>query len=171
MKNISTVFARALEAALPADQLVRVAAELAAVAAGSTAELAEFFDSPAVPAESKFAALDALAGQLQLESVNTLKLIAEQRAFGQIGAISQAVQAAADRAAGIQEVLVESATPLAEPAQKQLADALAARLGKQIRLVTAEDPALLGGVRVRIGDEVIDASVRGQLSQLVAALR
>lgn len=69
----------------------------------------------------------------------------------------------ADRVA---EVEVTSAFPLDEATRKQIAHAMQARLGKEVRLSVAIDSALIGGARVKVGDVVFDASLRGGLSQL-----
>ena len=49
-------------------------------------------------------------------------------------------------------------------------DTLKKRFGKGIKATTTVNPELIGGVSIQIGDEVIDASVRGKLSQLAASL-
>jgi len=54
--------------------------------------------------------------------------------------------------------------------QSAVAEALSHKLGRRVRLSAREDRGLIGGAIVRAGDLVIDASVRGQLQQLAAAL-
>ena len=67
-------------------------------------------------------------------------------------------------------VEVASAYPLDAEEEKALAAALQARLGREITISSKEDPELIGGVRIRAGDLVIDGSVRGQLQQLAKEL-
>ena len=71
-----------------------------------------------------------------------------------------------DRERGIVVATVTSAAPL-EPAELE---AIGARIrgmtGSQVELETRDDPELIGGVTVRIGDRLIDASVRGRLERL-----
>lgn len=70
--------------------------------------------------------------------------------------------------AGIVAVRVESALPLEDTAAfDQL---LQQRLGKQVQTTYVENAELLGGVRVYVADDVIDASIRGRLERLAAAL-
>ena len=63
---------------------------------------------------------------------------------------------------------VTSAVPLTEEQQERLSDALAREFGHEVRLQMVVDPALVGGITVRVGDELLDASV---LRQLGAARR
>ena len=58
-----------------------------------------------------------------------------------------------------------------KPAQEQqLAEALKRKLGREIRITSAEDPGLIGGFRLRAGDMVIDGSVSAQLGKLANEL-
>ncbi len=68
------------------------------------------------------------------------------------------------------EVVVTSAFEMDEAQKQKIAVALKKRLGREIRLSTKIDRGLLGGVIIRAGDQVIDGSVRNQLSELANAL-
>lgn len=72
---------------------------------------------------------------------------------------------------GIQDAFVTSAFALDDAAQKQLSSDLESRFGRRLRVSVAVDQSLIGGIRVAIGDEVIDASVRGKLATMAAALK
>ena len=54
--------------------------------------------------------------------------------------------------------------------EKQLADALRAKLGREVRITTDKDPALIAGVIIHAGDLVIDGSFQGQLENLATEL-
>ena len=69
-------------------------------------------------------------------------------------------------AEGIAEVEVISAYPLADQEQQKITAAMAQRLGKRITIKARVDKQLIGGVVIRAGDAVIDASVMGRLRQL-----
>jgi len=62
---------------------------------------------------------------------------------------------------------VESAVPLPTPVQQQLAAGLSARHGGGLSLVHVVNPALIGGLRIRVGSDVYDASVATRLQSLV----
>jgi F-type H+-transporting ATPase subunit delta len=63
-------------------------------------------------------------------------------------------------------VQVRSAVPLTEEEKERLSEVLARSLRKQVRLETNVDPSLIGGVMLRIGDRLLDGSVKGQLNLL-----
>ncbi|WP_329136665.1 F0F1 ATP synthase subunit delta [Streptomyces sp. NBC_01476] len=71
--------------------------------------------------------------------------------------------AAARRSRVVAEVT--SATPLSDQQKQRLADALARIYGRQVHLNLDVDPAVLGGVRVRIGDEVINGAIADRLEE------
>lgn len=68
------------------------------------------------------------------------------------------------------EIDVTAAFELTEEQQQKLAEALSKKLERQVSLSTQADQALIGGVIVRTGDMVIDASVRGKLEKLADSL-
>jgi F-type H+-transporting ATPase subunit delta len=65
---------------------------------------------------------------------------------------------------------IESAFPLSEGQLRVLVDRLEARTRRKVRASVSVAPELIGGVRVQVGDELWDASVRGQLDTMVVAL-
>ncbi len=67
---------------------------------------------------------------------------------------------------GIADVEVISAYPMDSEQKRQVSDAMSKRLGKKIEITTRVDESLIGGVVIRAGDSVIDASMRGRLKQL-----
>ena len=69
-------------------------------------------------------------------------------------------------AEGVAEVEVVSAYPLDPAQQQKIADAMGKRLDKKIEISTRTDKSLIGGALIRVGDSVIDASMRGRLKQL-----
>jgi len=72
---------------------------------------------------------------------------------------------------GPSPVTVVSALPLSAEEQATVSKELAAQLGGELKMEFAVDPALLGGLRLRIGDRVIDGSVAGRLSALGESLK
>jgi F-type H+-transporting ATPase subunit delta len=72
---------------------------------------------------------------------------------------------------GVKQAQVTSAFPLDEAALKKLVAELEPRFKCKLEATVDVDPELIGGVRVAVGDEVIDASVRGKLATMAAALK
>ncbi|MFT4564769.1 MAG: F-type H+-transporting ATPase subunit delta [Gammaproteobacteria bacterium] len=81
----------------------------------------------------------------------------------EISVLFEQYKAAAD---GVVDVTVESAFEISETSQEQIATALRAKLGRQCRLVAAVNPDLIGGAVIKVGDSVIDISLRGRLQAL-----
>lgn len=71
---------------------------------------------------------------------------------------------------GALEVMVSSAYVLKPAQEKHLAEALSKKLGREIHITSEKNPDLLGGVKIRAGDMVIDGTVAGQLKQLANEL-
>lgn len=78
-------------------------------------------------------------------------------------------RAAADRKHEVAEV--RSAVPLDDDQRKRLASALSKNLGKDIEIKVHVDPSVLGGISARVGDVVIDGTVRHRLDQLKETIR
>ncbi|MBC9073185.1 F0F1 ATP synthase subunit delta [Thauera sp. CAU 1555] len=72
---------------------------------------------------------------------------------------------------GVQEAQIASAFPLDDATLTNLKSDLEARFKTKLNVQVSVDPELIGGVRIAIGDEVIDASVRGKLANMAAALK
>ncbi|OGI70135.1 MAG: ATP synthase F1 subunit delta [Candidatus Muproteobacteria bacterium RBG_16_60_9] len=72
---------------------------------------------------------------------------------------------------GVKQAQVTSAFPLEDTALKKLIAELEPRFKCKLEATVSVDPELIGGVRVAVGDEVIDASVRGKLATMAAALK
>ncbi len=97
---------------------------------------------------------------------NFFKVVAESARLNLIHEIETAFRELVDERAGVVEAKVSTAQPLSDAQSRALQASLAARTGKSIRLVTAQDPALLGGVKVQVGSTVFDASLQGRLRLL-----
>jgi F-type H+-transporting ATPase subunit delta len=150
--------------ALPAwEELLQTAAVVA-----EDPLIALFMTSPEV-SNAQLANLfcDVLNSELDTEKKNFLCLLAEHKRFAVLPAIAE--QFKAHRAAHEKKVTVEvsSAVTLDAEQQQRLVQALTKRLHLQVTLSCTLDPSLLGGVIVRIGDKVIDGSVRGKLHRLI----
>ena len=86
------------------------------------------------------------------------------------GIISSLIErAASDRKHSVAEV--RSAVPLDEDQRKRLANALSKNLGKEVEVKVHVDPSVIGGISARVGDVVIDGTVRHRLDQLKETIR
>lgn len=71
---------------------------------------------------------------------------------------------------GILEAIIVSALPIADDQLKELIARLEARHQRKVSVQVEIDPQLIGGVKIAVGDKVIDATVRGKLEAMAAAL-
>ncbi len=76
-----------------------------------------------------------------------------------------------DQHEGVLDAQIASAYPLVQQQVDDIVATLAQKYGKQIKATVHVDADLIGGVSIKVGDEVIDASVRGKLAQMAGALK
>jgi len=142
-------------------QLSRAAAALAEPA------VVRRLEDPAVPFEERAHAISEGLGAEMMPGVrNLVLLMLRRRRLAQLAAISAEFRALYNRRAGIVEATAVSAVPLSDDDLAELRRRLAATVGGKLELTVQVDPALIGGVAVRIGDRLIDGSVRGRLERL-----
>lgn len=135
------------------------------------AEFARYLSRPSMTvAEQETAFLAACGGELSTGVRNFLSLVAVNKRLLALPAIAELYEALKAQAENTSDVLVMSAFAMTDEQQEALAKQLAKKLGSRINIRTEIDPSLIGGVIVRTGDLVIDASVRGKLSKLSATL-
>lgn len=134
-------------------------------------ELARRIDDPKLGRESlESLLLEIAAGRLNDEGRNFVRLLVHNRRLPVVPEIAAFFEKLKNDSEGTLEVHVASAYALQEKQKKQLADALKQRLGKEVHITAEKDPALIGGVRIRAGDLVIDGSVRAKLRELANEL-
>jgi len=114
--------------------------------------------------------IDVCGDGLTESGRNFVRVLAENRRLGIVGDIAAAYEAERANAEKRNEVVVVSARELSAEQENTLTAAMTKRLGTRVDLSVQVDPALIGGVVIRSGDTVIDASVRGRLTQLRQAL-
>lgn len=155
-----------LNAARKAGAIDRVESDLGLVsyALDSVPSLCRITRSPIVSRERKKAILEeTLADKLHPLTLSFLKLLVDKRREEIITSIESEYVQLADEARGIIKAHVLTAVELTDEQKSRLTETLSRATGKNV-LVSAEvDRSIIGGVLVRIGDTVIDGSIRGQL--------
>lgn len=129
--------------------------------------------TPLFPRSERRGVASELCNRLELSAqtrATALILVAQNR-MRLLPAIRDQLRGLVDRMAGRVEALVMSARPLDAPQQERLREALERRVGASVALRLRQDPGLIGGVVVRLGDLLLDGSVRTQLENLGASLR
>jgi F-type H+-transporting ATPase subunit delta len=124
-------------------------------------------EDPNVPIERRLAALQGATGPGMVPQMNNLMaLIVRRRRLEMLPLIAREFRRLYNKKAGIVEATALSATPLDERELAALRARLEQMTGGTVELKTGIDPSLLGGVQVRLGDLLIDGSVRGRLERL-----
>lgn len=136
----------------------------------SVAEVAEFLFDARVPQAEKRQALEKLGGRLNALTFNFLRLLLDRRRMEVLRELPAAFRDRLLRSRGVVEGVVESARPLGEAELKSLAEAVGARIGKQVLLETRLEPDLMAGVRVFVDNKLVDSSAAGRLEALRSKL-
>lgn len=143
-------------AAAVADPSVRAALESSETSEAATELLCQSLEDPAA---------------WEFDGVrNLMRLLRENRRMGALGAIAEQFEQLWREDSRRVEAVLVSAAPLDVEQQDAIARALKARLGREVDFRFELDENLLGGVRVQVGDQVLDGSARSGLSTLAAAL-
>ena len=150
------------------DALDRWATDLATAASiVAMPEAARVVGDPSVPLQSRRDVIGVLLGTRVSPSVVKLVLLLSGRGRVEIlPAVSAEYRRLLNRERGVVEARVTSAIPLEATEVEALRERIAGTVGGTVDLTTAVDPALIGGLTVRVGDTLIDASVRGRLQRL-----
>ncbi len=147
--------------------------ELLATAAAvvSDPRVAALLGSPHVSsAELVSLVADAAGDAADEHGRNFIEALAHNRRLGLVPEIAAQYEALRAEVENVIDVELVAAMPV-EPAQRdRLVAALRRRLGREVRMSTHLDPALIGGAVVRAGDLVIDGSLKGRLERLAAAV-
>lgn len=115
--------------------------------------------------------LSILAGRLSGDAENFVRVMAENRRLGLLSAVRTQFEALKNEREGVIEVDVQTAFELSDAQLGGLVAALEKRTGRKVRANVHVDKTLIGGVRVVMGDKVIDGSARAQLGALESALK
>lgn len=135
-------------------------------------ELLSAVKSPIINQEKKVALLKAIfSGKVGKQVEDTLSLLVQKGRAAMIPDVMKEFQAILDEQSGVVIAQVESAIPLDESEKQTIAQKLEAMSGKKIRIENKINAALIGGFTARIGDTVVDGSVKHKLERLKEELR
>lgn len=138
-----------------------------------SADLRRLIESPAFSAEDKAKGLLAIADAAKF-SATTKKffgLLAANRRASQLLSVITAFEKLSADFRGVVSAEVVTALPLSTAQSKNIAAALRSALGKDPEISTRVDPSILGGIKVRVGSRLFDASLKSKLDSLKFALK
>ena len=99
-----------------------------------------------------------------------IRTLAENRRLALLPEISRLFELAKSQEEGVKEAVVHSAFPIDDSQVAALLQQLEPRFGTRLTARVVIDPSLIGGVKIAVGDQVLDASVRGKLDSMAVAL-
>ena len=136
-------------------------------------DFAELVSSPLVSRDEANKSFAAIAPQLGLDPITTnfLGVLARNGRKGALAAVIRAFKRLAADHRGEATAEVITARTLNDDQIAQLRQQLRARAGREVTIDAAVDPAILGGIVVKLGSQQIDASIRTKLNRLAAAMK
>jgi F-type H+-transporting ATPase subunit delta len=169
MEEIAAVYARSLfEVAKEHDRLDLVRDQLGAFvdAMNETRELQVFFFSPYFSTQEKKEGLKRAVTDADPVIVNFLELLIEKHRMPVLFRVRANYDALWEEENQLLPVQITSAVELDEKTVRQLGDRISEQTGRKVELSSHVEPEILGGIVVRVGNSVLDASVRNRLEQL-----
>lgn len=169
MEEIAQVYARALfEVAQERDVLDDVRAQLGqfADALHEQRDLAVFFFSPYFSTEEKKDGLHRMIEGADPGFLNFLEALLERHRMPAIFRIRSRYEELWDEENKLLPVAVTSAVELDEATVRSIGERVGEQTGRRVELASHVDPEILGGIVLRVGNFVLDASIRNRLNQL-----
>ena len=172
LATLARPYAEAMFQVAEKGDLKKASTELEALAAvAANPQLRQFAEDPKAEAAQVYDVVTSVANvPLSDASKNLLRTVIDNGRLGVLPEIAAQFHALVAERSGVSDAVVYSAFPI-EPAV--LADVVAAlekRFKRKLDATVQVDPALIGGIRVVVGDEVLDTSVKARLEQMKAAL-
>ncbi len=169
MEEIAVVYARSLfEAAEDADKLDVVREQLGefADALDGDRQLQVFFFSPYFSTEEKKDGLNRAVDGAEPIFLNFLELLVEKHRMPAVFRIRRGYDRLWEERNRLLPVEVTSAVALDEQTVRGIGDRIAEQTGRRVELSSTVEPDILGGIVVRVGNQVLDASIRNRLDSL-----
>ena len=168
-EQVARVYAQALfDAAKEAGVVEPARRELGefAAALAASAALRDVLADPQIDAGARRRVLVEVTRGGQPLLANTLQLMLERGRFAAVPELQQAYDALAIVEEGVVEVEVTSAAELEPDTEKKIAARVQEATGRRVELTRRVDPSILGGLVLRIGDVIVDGSVKARIRQL-----
>lgn len=149
------------------DSLAEWTADLAAIArAMAEADFAALLEAPQVPAAVKQDGIDTVLGGVGETARNLVRLLVANGQARLASAIRDEYERLVDAHRGIARARIVTAVRLDEGQRREIVAGLGRLVEGEIEPEWSEDPAIIGGVVARVGDRLIDGSVRSKLEAL-----
>jgi ATP synthase F1 delta subunit len=169
MEDVAQVYARALfEVAKEHDRLDEIRDELDqfVAALNDHRQMAVFFFSPYFSTDEKKNALERAVEDADPFLMNFLEALVERNRMPVIFRIRAEYEQLWDEEKKLLPVQITSAIPLDEKTVQSIGDRISEQTGQKVELSSSVDPDLIGGLVLRVGNVILDASIRSRLNQL-----
>lgn len=174
-KLVARVYSEALfEFALEADKIDSIMEDFQLVRDSfvTTKEFFELYQSPKLSTEERKAIInEVFRDGISTELKNFLSILLDKQRAGSVLDIHEAFMKRVDVHKGIVEATVKSAAPLGDRIEKELTRKLEEMTHREIRLRTLVDPELIGGLYIKVGDQVLDGSMKNRLEHIKESLK
>ncbi|MFO1328281.1 MAG: F0F1 ATP synthase subunit delta [Rubrivivax sp.] len=175
LATLARPYAEAMFKAAAGSDLQALKGQMAALATvAATPELRQLADNPRVSAAQVFDLIAGVALQkglgLDVKIGNLLRAVVDNGRLSVLPEIAAQFQALVNARSGVSDATVHSAFPIDDAQLAEVMATLEKRFGRKLKGTVQVDPGLIGGIRVVVGDEVLDTSVKARLEQMKAAL-
>ncbi|HSB25091.1 MAG TPA: F0F1 ATP synthase subunit delta [Burkholderiaceae bacterium] len=172
LATIARPYAEALDQSVSGEQALSLIPQLQALAAvAANPDMQQLADNPKVTAAQVFGVITGVAkATLDPKVQNLLRTVVDNGRLAALPEIAAQFNALVKSRSGTSDATIESAFPIDAAQLQQVVAALEKRFGRKLNASVVVDPELIGGIRVVVGDEVLDTSVRARLEKMRLAL-
>jgi F-type H+-transporting ATPase subunit delta len=172
LATIARPYAEALDQSVDGADALALIPQLQALAAvAGHPDMQQVADNPKITAKQVLEVITAVAKTpLDAKVSNLLRTVVENGRLAALPAIAAQFNALVKSRSGTSDAVIESAFPIDAAQLPQVVASLEKRFGRKLNASVVVDPELIGGIRVVVGDEVLDTSVRARLEKMRLAL-
>ena len=172
LATIARPYAEALDRSVSGADALALIPQLQALAAvAGHPDMRQLADNPKITAKQVLEVVTAVAGTaLDAKVANLLRTVIDNGRLTALPEIAAQFNALVKSRSGTSDATIESAFPIDAAQLPQVVAALEKRFGRKLNASVVVDPELIGGIRVVVGDEVLDTSVRARLEKMRLAL-
>jgi len=172
LATIARPYAEALDRSVDGADALALIPQLQALAAvAANSDMKQLADNPKVTSAQVLDVITAVAKTaLDAKVSNLLRTVVENGRLSALPEIAAQFNALVKSRSGTSDATIESAFPIDAAQLPQVVAALEERFGRKLNASVVVDPELIGGIRVVVGDEVLDTSVRARLEKMRLAL-
>jgi F-type H+-transporting ATPase subunit delta len=172
LATIARPYAEALFKAAAPGELETLSTQVQSIAdVAGNAEVRQFADNPKISAEQVFEVITAVVkAPLADAAKNLLRAVIDNGRLSAFGAIASHFHELVNARSGVSDATVFSAFEITPAQLSDVMVALEKRFARKLNPSVVIEPSLIGGIRVVVGDEVLDTSVKARLEQMKVAL-